>query len=496
MKILIVDDETPIREWIQFSIERGGNPEFEIAAVAENGNEAYELAIEHKPDVVITDIKMPGMDGIELMKKVLEVRPYTNFVILTNYAEFSYAREAVTCGAKKYLLKSELRGKDILSTLEEIRAEIQEKAGNKEKDCYSNGYLDIFDCYYNLGNQEFLEEFWKRHHFNQEEFFLVTAYEKRDGDRQKELMDCFVREQKIHAIGPALKNRSIYLILQAEDEGKLTETAEEFAEVYRKENQGLMVSGAIGKGLEPLMAAIEEAERMLRYTFLLDHGYLKIQDAVELQPLDRTAIKKNCQKLLGGILYEGEELIQEELKDWFRSLHGAPFEDIQWVKETCIQLVIRIEEICAEHIPDFSEEHRPDMDWTLAVCEKLCRELVNRIYSEDNFRYSQGVRDAIRYIHENYSRDISLNEVAQYIYRSPEYLSRLFKAETGEKFSSYLMSYRLNKAKDMLLNTDMKIYEIAYAVGYTTPSYFSKMYREFVGVAPEVTRCQRNKGIK
>ena len=125
MKILIVDDETPIREWIQFSIERGGNPEFEIAAVAENGNEAYELALKHQPDVVITDIKMPGMDGIELMKKVLEVRPYTSFVILTNYAEFSYAREAVTYGAKKYLLKSELRGRDILGALEEIRVEIE-----------------------------------------------------------------------------------------------------------------------------------------------------------------------------------------------------------------------------------------------------------------------------------------------------------------------------------------------------------------------------------
>lgn len=73
MKILIVDDETPIREWIQFSIERGGNPEFEIAAVAESGNEAFDMALKHQPDVVITDIKMPGMDGIELMKKVLEV---------------------------------------------------------------------------------------------------------------------------------------------------------------------------------------------------------------------------------------------------------------------------------------------------------------------------------------------------------------------------------------------------------------------------------------
>ena len=494
MKILIVDDETPIREWIQFSIERGGNPEFEIAAVAENGNEAFELALKYQPDVVITDIKMPGMDGIELMKKVLEVSPYTNFVILTNYAEFSYAREAVTYGAKKYLLKSELRGRDILGALEEIRKEIEKTAGNKEKDRYSNGYLDIFDCYYNLENRQFLEEFWRRNRFSAEEFFLVTAFEKRDEERQKQLMDQFVREQKIHAVGPAMKNKSIYLILQAGDAKALEETAENFSEIYRRENQGLMVSGTVGKGLDALMGAVEEAERMLRYTFLLDRGYLKIQDAMELQPLDRAAIKKNCQKLLNGILYESEEVIRGALSDWFRSLHGAPFEDIQWVKEACVQLVIRLEEICAEHIPDFSEEHRPDMDWTLAVCEKLCQDLVNRIYSEDNFRYSQSVREAIRYIHDNYSRDISLNEVAQYIYRSPEYLSRLFKAETGEKFSSYLTSYRLNKAKDMLLHTDMKIYEIAYAVGYTAPSYFSKMYREFVGVAPEVTRSQKNKG--
>ena len=121
MKILIVDDETPIREWIQFSIERGNNPDFNIVAVAENGNDALELALKYQVDVVISDIKMPGIDGIELMKQVLKKMPYTSFVILTNYAEFSYAREAVTYGAKKYLLKSELRGRDILRTLEEIQ---------------------------------------------------------------------------------------------------------------------------------------------------------------------------------------------------------------------------------------------------------------------------------------------------------------------------------------------------------------------------------------
>lgn len=496
MKILIADDETPIREWIQFSIERGNNPEFEIVAVAENGNEAFELAVKHQPAVVITDIKMPGMDGIELMKKVLEASPYTNFVILTNYAEFSYAREAVTYGAKKYLLKSELRGRDILSTLEEIRREVQEKVENKEKDCYSNGFLDIFDCYYNLDNEEFLKDFWKRHHFRAEECFLVTGFEKKDGDGQKELLDTFVQNRQIHAIGPALKNKSVYLILQAGDEKVLTAAAEELSEIYRREDRGLMVSGSIGKGLGSVMAGIEEAEKMLRYTFLLGRGYLNIYDTSQLPPLDRPSIKKECYKILNGILFEGEELIRAALENWFKSLHGASFEDIQWVKEMCVQLVIRIEEICTEHIPDFSDGHHPDVDWTLEHCEELCGKLVKYIYSSDNFRYSQSVRDAIRYIHDNYHRDISLSGVAQYIYRSPEYLSRLFKAETGEKFSSYLAAYRLNKARDMLLNTDMKIYEIANAVGYTTPSYFSKMYREFTGVGPEITRSQKNIGKK
>ena len=147
MKILIVDDETPIREWIQFSIERGGREDLQVAAVAENGEEAFKLALKHHVDVVITDIRMPGMDGIELMKKILEAMPYTYFIILTNYAEFSYAREAITYGAKKYLLKSEMRGRDIVDALEEIREDMDRKTADGFGDRDDNGYLEIFDYY-------------------------------------------------------------------------------------------------------------------------------------------------------------------------------------------------------------------------------------------------------------------------------------------------------------------------------------------------------------
>ena len=107
--------------------------------------------------------------------------------------------------------------------------------------------------------------------------------------------------------------------------------------------------------------------------------------------------------------------------------------------------------------------------------------------------YSQSVREAIQYIHDNYgNQDLSLKEVAQAVYRSPEYLSRRFKSETGKNFSVYLMLYRLNQAKELLLYTDMRIYEVAYAVGYAAPSYFSKVYHEYVGVTPEMTRCQQS----
>lgn len=495
MKILIADDETPIREWIQFSIERGANPDFEIAAVAENGKDALEQALKHHVDIVITDIKMPGMDGLELMKKVLEVMPYTNFIILTNYAEFSYAREAITYGAKKYFLKSELRGKDILSALEEISKKHKEKLENTELNRYSNGYLDIFDCYYNIDNKKFISDFWKKHHFCQEDYFVVIAFEKEDCRKQKMLIDTFLKRANVHGLGPAMKNKSIYFIMQAGQKDELLKAADDLGSLFTAEEQRTIVSGRIEQGIDKIMDSIEEAEKMLRYTFIFSKGYLKIQDMETVASLDRAEIKNNYYKILNSILYESEDIIQKEIEKWYENFQKVSFSDISWAREICINLVMRIEEICEEHFSDFAEEHSAEVNWSLEQCKTVCCSLMKKLYYEEDFQYSQSIRDAIRFIHENYTRDISLNEVAQYVYRSPEYFSRLFKSETGKNFSSYLMTCRLDKAKDLLLNTDMKIYEIAYAVGYTTPSYFSKMYRKYMGVTPDITRNQR-KNIK
>lgn len=490
---MIADDETPIREWIQFSIERGNDPDLEIVGVAENGNEAFELAMKHHVDTVITDIKMPGMDGLMLMKKLLEQMPYISFIILTNYAEFSYAREAITFGAKKYFLKSELRGQDILEVLSEIRESKAKMLAGNEEDCYSNGYLDIFTCCHRTDDPDFLQQFWLRHHFQEGVQFRILAFRSKNVEEQWQRLDGFIKEQPLHILRPILRNESIYLVMQAEQPEALMQGAEAFYKFWGREKPVIVVSGQTMAGMDQVMEGIEEAEKMLRYDFFYQKGYFQAKVTRNWNRLDREKIKKEYHKLLNRFLHENEEELCGNIDQWFLYFREVSFQDVGWARDTCIKLVMRMEEIFLEHSSNYQEEQEVDRDWTIDKCQDFCNNLVKKLCSQENFGYTQSVREAIQYIHENYAKqDISLKEVAHSIYRSPEYLSRLFKEETGKNFSTYLMHYRLKHAQELLLHSDLKIYEVAYAVGYATPSYFSKVYREYMGVPPEMTRCQQS----
>ncbi|KUO49555.1 MAG: two-component system response regulator [Desulfitibacter sp. BRH_c19] len=119
LRIVIADDEQPIREWLNYCL-KDKKDSLEVVGTASDGWQAYELAIKERPDVVIMDIRMPKMDGITTMKNIKQVLPQTEFVILTNHAEFSYAKQAISCGAKEYILKSELRSSELIQILEKI----------------------------------------------------------------------------------------------------------------------------------------------------------------------------------------------------------------------------------------------------------------------------------------------------------------------------------------------------------------------------------------
>ena len=130
LDIIVVEDEAPIRDWIAYTISNISD-EFNVLASASNGKEAYELALNLKPKVIISDIKMPIMGGIELTKKIKEVFPDIYIILLTNYAEFSYAKEAISCGVYEYLVKSDIRPKELKEILDKVNESEKELEKNK-----------------------------------------------------------------------------------------------------------------------------------------------------------------------------------------------------------------------------------------------------------------------------------------------------------------------------------------------------------------------------
>ena len=148
LSVVVVDDETPICDWLMYCIKNASDNY--VVASASNGEEALSLIMERKPDLVFTDICMPGMDGLELMRRVLKNLPFTVFAILTNYAEFSYAKEAVSLGAREYFLKAELRATDVRALLEKVYEAKKKIIANKQLDVLPGGEIDLYDFYNNL----------------------------------------------------------------------------------------------------------------------------------------------------------------------------------------------------------------------------------------------------------------------------------------------------------------------------------------------------------
>jgi len=259
LKIIIADDELPIREWLKYCLN-GREDRFEIVGMAADGIRAYDLVMEKRPDVLITDIRMPHMNGTTLMERLRESSPDIEFVVLTNHADFSYARRAISCGVREYILKSELRSSELIEILENID----------------------------------------------------------------------------------------------------------------------------------------------------------------------------------------------------------------------------------------NEHHRPHKDVSAGIM-KLAASPAPGEDADSLARSHEAVEEALAYIRKHFHENLSLEDVSGHVYRSPAYFSRLFKEITGENFSIYLIHYRLEKAKSLLLETEMKITDISCRVGYQNPSYFSRLYKKHMGRTPEEERRQGKK---
>ena len=484
LRIIIVDDEAPIREWFSYCISNL-SAEYEILGSFALAEEAYKKIIELEPDIVITDVRMPGIDGLELLKMVKEKLPQITFVILSNHADFTYAQKAMSFGAKHYILKSEVRNCDIDQMLKKI---------HYEKKKHDEWLQFDFDQYYNLdeminNDDSTLDKYTKIGLRIHEPYAILTLNVKHyifDIELSRKL------DSQYDVCIFAFRNNNIHIILQKESYDKrrlvsyVTKTFNNIIDIFK-----CSIGLSVGNKLPEFKSILEKSYTALKYKFIAGKDRVYIYDDLLTNlPIDRASISNKYYDILADFDALKSFNTLSEVCEWFESQKNISIGDVEFTIGICKRMVLSLQD-------RFYQTYSPKADSlygikdtdTLENCLSICKSIIKNIIEDNkNTIQSQAIKDAVEYITINYNHKITLAQISAYTYLSSEYFCRLFKEETGMNFSEYLMNYRLRRARNLLKSTDLDVNNIANLVGYENQSYFSKLYKKKYSISPKHDR--------
>ncbi len=493
LKILVVDDETPIRQWFVFCIEKSGKG-YEVVGEASNGQQALEIFKEKKPDVVIMDIKMPVMDGLELMKRVKELEPSTDIVILTCYADFEFARQAVKEGVAEYMLKTEVSDREMLDILQRVEKRRLEQGNAKKVE------QDQLQLQRNAAVKELmrfrnedtgaLKEILDHNNIVLHRYNLFAMAVKFNSGMQRDLnsMGELLDPEMIDTSYFFCHDDGILIIL-----GNMHGVPSQLIQI----NNLLKVAGTICRkagasvGLGHIYHEVGSLPGMAREAvWALGQQFFKEEPGVCLwagsagSEEDRTGIEKIKNAFLLAVDNSDINAVLKHADSLMKEFEKGLVLDTGYIYRVCIRMLEAIQYQCGKevdmaHISAQVKENtsfRELKNWVLLSVRELAE-----VLECGKGKYSEAINKALDYINANYEKAVSLAEVAAVVHLNPEYFSRLFKEDTGENFSVYIMTYRLKKAEELFKTTDMKMYEVAERVGYPNLSYFSRIYKKYMG---------------
>ncbi|MGC4019788.1 MAG: response regulator [Muricomes sp.] len=516
--ILIVDDEFLVRLGLKTTIDWEANG-YKVVGEASNGKEALEMARSSKPDIVLVDVKMPLMDGLEFITEAKKISEDISFIILSNYENFQYAKLAMKLGVSQYLLKSEINEDILLATLESVCTErrsrhVRHQDDNQARKAYLSNNLSkaqINECI-PIGRMDAPPE-----GLFKAEGYVVMKYFCSIG---------LLNEQSIDML-----SKTMISLIEDEFRGAV------YSEViYQMHYYITLVCPADGHSEKSYMEKSASIGRKIKYYFSvsLKGGISRKEKAENLPQLLRQTEWARQQCFFGGtggkqtsnIRFSGEnafiiyeEGFRENLKKEERP-HVSSSQILEYLTESkSRELENYIHHIFArikaqssytvvQHtFIDFlsiakSSLEKLNVPTTEGFLTKLDYDNWNiltsveetEVYIHDIFEsilgfkskgisgYSASVKKTIAYVEENYASNITLEDVARHGEISKSYLSMLFKQETGINFVTYLNQYRIEKGKKLLTDTNLKIYEIAEEIGFGSPYYFSKVFKELTGM--------------
>lgn len=537
IKVFLVEDEMVIRRGIKNSIdwEKEG---YIFCGEASDGELAYPMIIKEKPDILITDIRMPFMDGLELCKLVKKELPNIKILILSGYDEFDYAKEAIRLGVTEYLLKPISSGK-LLEALNGVSESIRREKEDKD---LVRKYMEEMRENTEHEKQKFFEqmiagnlsmadalETGKKYEMNLSAgmynlllFRFTLGKENRKsgellGEAEYAIEKLTERLEYVFEFQRGVEGWAF--LLMADNEEQMSERVKELSkdlEEIMKNYSIIAYFGGIGQPvarLRELEESFREAERALAARFTMElNRIISVEDirmAQNVDTLDDIEITsfgeiEKTRTMLEKFLNNGAEDEIDEFVDVY--INELPEENLKSVL-MCQYIIMdayivmmsfceKIEGIEGE-MQAQSEELKNSMKTiqTLEEIKNYIRMLLKKIIGvRDTIsgrRYSNIIEIAKDQIRKTYMSDeISLNTIAAEVGMSPSYFSSIFSKEMGKTFVEYLTEIRMDRAKELLMCSSMKTSEIGYEVGYKDPHYFSYIFKKTQNCTPKEFRAR------
>lgn len=519
--LMIVDDEPHFRARLKGMIP------FEALSLTlvgehDNADAALEMFREKRPDIVMTDMIMPLMNGLDFAKELLSIKPDTIVIVVTGYGSMENIRESMQAGADNYLLKP-IKKAEVVAALEKavsqlaqrreqfLKAQQAELLLSESLPLLQERYLGRLATTGTTDTEENCQSTLDRLSITLSGAYkcisiVIPDYPNQAMD-QHAFLHSSIRSIVKELFAGSNVQYALYfdcfercIVFFAGDEPELSRFAEErFERMHERIRFLLGIGFSVGIGMTvqryaDLGASRRSAEEALNYKGLFgENNIVCYENVLRLEPIPSnrcaTMLEDICTNLISRPVEETEACIKEFLRQAVMDSHGSN----GYVKCRCIELLTRLnalvegdqigqaDETAYMEILSATSMLRVQATLIEAFLRSAARH--NDLWQSNSYRI---VGDAKRYIEEHYAdNQINLSEISRHVGLSESYFSSLFKKEAGCSVIEYLNQTRINAAKRLLKTTHMKVYEVALAVGYANSNYFYQMFRKITGQNPK-----------
>lgn len=460
LSLLLIDDERMEREGIAYLCRK--LPVTFSVSEAKNGQEALTLMAQHHFDVVIVDIRMPVMGGLEFLEAATRCFPRAKYIIYSAYGDFAYAKEAINLKVEDYLLKP-IEEEEFFALMNKVITRLTQDRREAQQNAIYRAIRGL-----NAPQKEAMEALGE-----DSGVALLLYLEKPVLDSMSKILIELTQARFSQAHVFIGNEQECYVVLLG-DIDSLRERVEcMVGEINNQLQTGCQVMiTTVFNGYDQLKNSIQEGMRLMsRGFFTKDNAVVSVdelkdsRDAFDFFEQEESAVlqKVGTSEIINYIMkgYEGIEK--------YRNIY---------TKYTLVKQIERYVQYVSPEMIERMLSSRSLSEFRMAV-EQIVVE---------NPREISIIEAAKAYIHEHYNEDLSIDNVADYVFLNSNYLCTVFKKETGKTLIAYLTEYRMSKAIDLITNTLMKVSDVAKQVGYRNPSYFNMIFKNHFGNTPTAYR--------